>query len=46
MTLTDLFLIRNFLSKVVVRGVEEDQLLALIDRIDGVLEASVKQSAA
>lgn len=46
MTLTDLFLIRNFLSKVVVRGVEEDQLLALIDRIDGVLEVSVKQSAA
>ena len=38
MTLTDLHLIRNFLTKVVVRGPEEDQLISLVARIDSVLE--------
>lgn len=46
MTLTELLLIRNFLSKVVVRGVEEDQLLHLVARIDALLEQPRQVSAA
>jgi len=46
MTLTDLLLIRNFLSKVVVRGTEEDQLLSLVARIDALLDQPRQVSAA
>ena len=46
MTLTDLLLIRNFLSKVVVRGTEEDQLLNLVARIDDLLQQPRQVSAA
>jgi len=46
MTLTDLLLIRNFLSKVVVRGTEEDQLLGLVARIDALLTQPRQVSAA
>jgi hypothetical protein len=46
MTLTDLLLIRNFLSKVVVRGAEEDQLLNLVARIDALLQQPRQVSAA
>jgi len=46
MTLTDLLLIRNFLSKVVVRGTEEDQLLSLVARIDALLTQPRQVSAA
>jgi hypothetical protein len=46
MTLTDLLLIRNFLSKVVVRGPEEDQLLSLVARIDDLLTQPRQVSAA
>ena len=46
MTLTDLLLIRNFLSKVVVRGIEEDQLLHLVARIDALLEQHNTATAA
>jgi hypothetical protein len=46
MTLTDLLLIRNFLSKVVVRGIEEEQLLNLVGKIDALLEQPRQVSAA
>lgn len=40
MTLADLHLIRYFLTKVVVRGPEEEELVALVDRIDALLLAA------
>ncbi len=46
MTLTDLLLIRNFLSKVVVRGIEEEQLLNLVGKIDALLEQHNAATAA
>jgi hypothetical protein len=46
MTLTDLLLIRNFLSKVVVRGIEEEQLLNLVGKIDALLEQRNTATAA
>jgi hypothetical protein len=46
MTLADLILARNFLTKLVVRGVEEDQLVALVAKIDAVLIAHSKPEAA
>jgi hypothetical protein len=46
MTLADLILARNFLTKVVVRGPEEDQLVALVAKIDALLLASTKPQAA
>jgi hypothetical protein len=46
MTLADLILIRNFLTKLVVRGPEEDQLVALVAKIDALLIAHSKPEAA
>lgn len=46
MTLAELITIRNFLTKLVVRGPEEDQLVALVHKIDSLIEALTKRSAA
>jgi hypothetical protein len=37
MTLTQLFLIRKFLVRVVARGVEEDELIQVINALDSLI---------
>ena len=37
MTLTQLFLIRKFLVRVVARGVEEDELIQVINALDALI---------
>lgn len=46
MTYRDLLIIREMLSKVVVRGEQEKVLLDLVDKIDAVLTAQTSQPAA
>lgn len=46
MTYRDLLIIREMLTKVVVRGEEERVLLEIVDKIDMVLSRSQGQSAA
>lgn len=38
MTLSQLFIIRKFLARVVVRGVEEDELIQVINALDAVIQ--------
>lgn len=46
MTLAELINIRNFLTKLVVRGPEEDQLVALVHKIDGLIAGLTNRTAA
>lgn len=43
MTLAELYLIRKFLIRVVARGVEEDELLHVINALDNLIQS--KQAA-
>lgn len=46
MTLAELITIRNFLTKLVVRGPEEDQLVALVHKIDALISGLTSRTAA
>lgn len=46
MTLAELISIRNFLTKLVVRGPEEDQLILLVHKLNGLIEDLTSRSAA